>query len=337
MKSIKYLFARILGMDYKRFFKTIKSISKKEHKSVIYIFFDMVICGLLYQAGYVDYEFYNMINLKHNERKNIMTRGKNNKYVAKLNPKEYYHFFDNKNEFNEKFKSYLNRDWMYIDGNNLNEFKKFVNKHNVFMAKPNNLSCGKGVRKIDIKDYDVKELYDELYNSKACLIEEVAKQNKLMNKLHPDSVNTVRLVTIVSDYGVVSVVAGVVRMGSNHNVIDNFNGGGFAAMIDLKTGEICSDAINSKGDIYKKHPTTKVTLKGFKIPLYNETIEMIKKAALVVKEERLIGWDVCIGEDKPCLIEANQFPAHDLYQPLLDKNTVIGVIPTFEAAIKREK
>ena len=40
--------------------------------------------------------------------------------------KEYYHFFDNKNEFNEKFSKYLNRDWMYINGSNFDEFKKLI-------------------------------------------------------------------------------------------------------------------------------------------------------------------------------------------------------------------
>lgn len=336
MKKIKYLIQRILGMDYKSFFETIKRVSKKEHKTRLYIFFDMVRCGLIHQAGYVDYEFYNMCKLNHKERKCVMTRGRNNQYVARLNPKEYYHFFDNKNEFNEKFNKYLNRDWMYIAGDNINEFKKFVNKHSIIMVKPNNLSCGKGVRKIDTKKEDIDKLYKELYESKACLVEEIAKQHKDMNKLHPDSVNTVRLVTIVSDYGVPTVVAGVVRMGTGHNVIDNFNGGGIAAMIDLETGKICSSAINTEGKIYSKHPTTKTKLVGFQIPLYDEIIKMVKEASLVVKEERLIGWDVCVGENKPCLIEANQFPAHDLYQPLPDENKK-GVIPVFEEAIKKQK
>lgn len=337
MRKVRYLFKRILGMNYKNFFKTIKRIAKKEHKLSIYVFFDVIRCGLLHQAGYVDYEFYNMINLSHSERKQVMTRGRNNNYVYRLNSKEHYHYFDNKNEFNEKFEKYLNRDWMYLDETNYDKFNKFVKKHNVIIVKPNNLSCGKGVKKIDCKDKDIKELYNELLESKTCLIEEVAKQNKEMNKLHPDSVNTVRLVTIVSDYGIPTVVAGVVRMGTGHNVIDNFNGGGIAAMIDLETGKLCSNAINTDGKIFEKHPTTNVKINGFQIPLYDEIIKLVKEASLVIKEERLIGWDVCVGEDKPCLIEANQFPAHDLYQLFFDKNNFKGVIPIFEEAINRKE
>lgn len=336
MKRIKYLFQRILGMDYKNFFGTIKRISKKEHKLRIYVFFDIVRCGILHQAGYVDYEFYNMINLKHRERKMIMTRGRNNHYVSKLNSKDCFHYFDNKNEFNELFNKYLNRDWMYLNKDNLDDFKKFTKKHKEIIVKPNDLSCGKGVRKIDTSKENIEKLFSELNENRLFLVEEVAKQNKEMNKLHPDSVNTVRLVTVVSDYGVVSVVAGVVRMGTGHNVIDNFNGGGIAAMIDLETGKINSNAINTEGKIFENHPTTKTKINGFQIPLYDEIIKMVKEAALVVKEERLIGWDVCVGESKPCLIEANQFPAHDLYQLFFDKNNVKDIITIFEEAIRRK-
>jgi len=337
MKKIKFLFKRLFNMSYKNFFKTAKKIAKKENKPSFIIVLDMIRCGLLHQAGYVDYEFYNMYKLNHEERKSVMTRGRNNGYVARLNPKQLWHYFDNKNEFNEKFDKYLNRDWMFLDGKNYKEFEKFVNKHQTFIVKPNSLSCGKGVRKINSKNQDLKKLYDELYQTEAYLIEEVAAQHKEMNKLHPDSVNTVRIVTIVSDYGIPSVVSAVVRIGTNHNVIDNFNNGGITAMIDLETGKICSNAINTKRQIFEKHPTTNVKLKGFQIPLFEDVKKMVEEASLVVKDVRLIGWDVCIGEEKPCLIEANPFPAHDLYQPLFGENDTKGVIPIFEKAIKRKE
>ena len=337
MGKTKYLLKRIKNMNYSNFFKTAKRVAKKENKLSFFVLMDMIRCGIIHQAGYVDYEFYNMANMKHDERKLVMTRGRNNQYVAKLNPKEYWHFFDNKNEFNQKFDKYLNRDWMFIDGNNFDEFKKFTEKHNIFIAKPNDLSCGKGVRKVKIEDQDLKEVYDDLFNTKTYLIEEVATQHEDMNKLHPDSVNTVRIVTIVSDYGIPSVVACVVRIGTNHHVVDNFNSGGITAMIDLKTGKICSNAINTEGEIFENHPTTGVKLIDFQIPLFEEIKKMVTEASLVIKEERLIGWDVCVGPKKPCLIEANQFPAHDLYQPLFGENNIKGVIPIFEEAIKRKE
>ena len=51
---MKYVFDRILKMDYKRFFVVIKRIHEKTKKNSVYLFFDMVWCGLIYKAGYLD-------------------------------------------------------------------------------------------------------------------------------------------------------------------------------------------------------------------------------------------------------------------------------------------
>ena len=53
----------------------------------------------------------------------------------------------------------------------------------------------------------------------------------------------------------------------------------------------------------------------------------------------LIGWDVCIGPDKPLLIEANQFPGHDIYQLPAHRlnNNKYGMVPVFEEALNKRK
>lgn len=338
MKKIKYLIKRIARMSYKEMFKTINRIHKETKKSKIILFFDIIGCGFKHGAGYVDYEYYKMYDLSKEQRLTIMTRGRSNQYVAALNPKEYWHLFDNKNEFNEKFKKYLNREWMYINENNFDEFSSFVKKHKTVMLKPNDLSCGKGISKVDTTKMDLKKLYKQCINNKTFLIEEVAKQNKLLNKIHPDSVNTVRIVTIIADNKKPYVATAVLRMGTSHHVVDNFNSGGITAMIDVKTGKINSQAINSEGKIFEYHPTTNVKLEGYQIPMWDKIEKLVLEAAMVVPEIRLVGWDICVGEDKPVIIEGNQFPAHDLYQPLFGVNgNNEGIVPLFEEIIHKKK
>ncbi len=338
MNKTKYLFDRLVHMSYKEMFNTIKRIHNKTGRNRIGIFLDVVFCGIYHGAGYVDYEYYNMYDLNHEQRKTIMTRRRSNHYVAMLNPKEYWHLFDNKNEFNEKFSKYLGREWMFINGNNFEEFKNFVQKHKVVMVKPNDLSCGKGIRKIHItKGMKLDKFYEECIKNQTYLIEEVAVQNKEISKLHPDSVNTVRMVTIIADNGKPYVATAVIRIGSGHKVVDNFNSGGVTAMIDIKTGKINTSAINSEGIIFDKHPTTKVKLEGYQIPCWKEIQDLVLKAALVVPEIRLVGWDICVGEKGPLIIEGNQFPAHDLYQPLFGVNgSNEGIVPLFEEIIHRK-
>lgn len=338
MKKIKYLFQRIIKMNYSQMFKTIKKIHKQTGKNSIYLFLDMIYCGIKHEAGYVDYEYYKMYKLSEEKRATIMTRGRSNYYVSQLNPKEYWHLFNNKDEFNKLFDKYLGRDWMYINGNNFDEFLSFTKKHKIIIVKPNDLSCGKGVEKIDSSNCDINELYQKLIDNKTFLVEEVAKQNKQISKIHPDSVNTIRIVTIIDDFGNPNVATAVIRIGTNHNVVDNFNSGGITAMIDVSTGKVNSPAINANGEIFKKHPTTNVKIEGYQIPMWDEIKKLVLEAAMVEPNIRLVGWDICVGENEPVIIEGNQFPSHDLYQPLFGINGIDeGIVPLFEKIIHEKK
>lgn len=336
MSEIKYYIKRVFKLDYSKMFDTVDRLSKKYNRSKIVIFNDMLKCAVIDKAGYTDYEFFNMYNLNSKQRKTIMTRGRSNHYVKTLNPKEYWHFFDNKNEFNEKFNKYLGRDWFYINENNQEEFLDFIKDKEYVIVKPNDLSCGKGVRKIKISK-DEKEnikLFKELLNTKAFLIEEVATQNKELSRLHSSSINTIRVATVVSDYGVANVLSAVIRIGTGNSVVDNFNNGGITAKVNEETGVIETVAINSKGTLFEKHPDSKVTIKGFQIPNWDKIIALVLEASMVVKENRLVGWDVCLSEKGPILIEGNPFPSHSLYSPIIDENYKVGIVPKMEELIK---
>ncbi len=79
------------------------------------------------------------------------------------------------------------------------------------------------------------------------------------------------------------------------------------AEINEKTGVVEGPAVYS--DITKpdefKHPVTGVDIVGFQIPYWEESLELVKEAALLHKENRSIGWDVAITNKGPDLIEGN--------------------------------
>jgi len=91
-----YYIKRLFSMNYKQMLDVIDKVHKRSGKSKIYLFFDMIICSLKYQAGYMDYYVFNFENLKSNIRKTFITRGINNNYIRTMNNREYYHLFDNK-------------------------------------------------------------------------------------------------------------------------------------------------------------------------------------------------------------------------------------------------
>ena len=161
------------------------------------------------------------------------------------------------------------------------------------------------------------------------MIEEVAKQHRVIDKIYPYSINTLRVVTLNHH-----VVNAFIRIGNLYNVVDNFNHGGLAAKIDIKTGEIISNAVDKKGDVYYTHPITGEPIAGVKIPMWDEVVNLCLEACNVTKELGYVGWDVCVGVDKPFLIEANEFPGNDIYQLPAHRKDNYGDLPIFLEAAK---
>ena len=336
MPSISYLMKRICTMNYKSMFERVDIVKEKCDKSKFGIFCDMVWCGLRYGAGYVDYDVIGFYKLSSKQRKTMLTRGINNKFVKKLNEKEYWHLFNNKNEFNDMFNEFLKRDYIYPISDKKDETIEWMKKHRVFFAKPNDGQCGKNIEKIKVEDYqeDYEKLYQYLNDNKLFLLEEPIIQCEEMNKLNSSSVNTVRMVTVMNEKDEVTIIATFSRIG-NGKVVDNFNSGGMTARIDVESGKIIEDAVNKNGELFEKHPLTGTKIKGFQIPNWNEAKEMVKNAAKKSKHVRYVGWDVGLSVNGPVLVEGNQFPGHDIYQVAekIGKDD-FGILPVFEKAMK---
>ena len=318
-------------MDYKRFFVVIKRIHKKTKKNSVYLFFDMVWCGLIYKAGYLDYELFEMYDLNAKQRSTILTRGKNNDFVKKYNDKSYRTLFDNKIKFNTKFKKFLKRDFMLLDEKNEKEFERFIKGKEYIVAKPINGTHGDGIMKIKPD----KNTYKKLIKTESRLIEDYIIQDKEMDKLNPSSINTLRIVTLY-DKGVSTVICTYLRVGNN-KIVDNFNGGGMVVPVNTNTGVIEYNAIDKAGNIYEKHPATNTKFIGFKVPQFEEAKNFALEASKVVKEVGYIGWDVGLSNKGPCLIEGNDYPGHDIYQLPVHRTNGIGVLPEFKKRMARKK
>lgn len=332
MGKLKYVLNRIRKMNFGNFFKTINDVHDRCGKLRIVIFFDAIICGFKYQAGYMDYQLFEMYKMNAKERRTVVTRGINNDITKRFNNPEYFKYFNDKMEFNKKFDKFLKRDWLYLERDNFDDFKKFLKNKEYIIVKPTVGSCGKGVDKIKVADYDPRELFNKLLNDNARLVEEVAVQCDEIGKIHPTSINTVRVVTIKGE-----VVFACLRMGNKGYVVDNFNHEGLVAPIDINDGKIKYIAIDKLHNEYEKHPYTGEQIVGIEIPMWKEIKALCKEASGVIPEIGYIGWDVCVGKGGPFLIEGNEFPGHDLYQlpPHRDGNT--GLLPIFEKAMEEKE
>ena len=334
MRRLKYMIERILKLNYRQLFETVAKLHKKTGLNSIWLFFDIVYCGLRYGAGYKDYSLCEFYNLTKAQRETYVTRGVNNRIVQLMNQKDYFHLMDNKCEFNELFASYIHRGWLNMETATDEEFVAFMENRDRIITKPMDDTCGRGVEILHKADFpDLASLRQRLRELNSGLIEDVIIQHPEVSRLYPHAVNTYRIVTIFAE-GKANVVYAFIRMGNGGRAVDNINAGGMAAPIDLETGIIQYPAFDKDSNYFDTHPATGCPIVGYALPYWQESIAMCLEAAAVVPQIGYAGWDIAVSKDGPQLIEGNPFPGHDILQMPPHVPDKIGMLPRFRLFVK---
>ncbi len=326
--DIKYISRVVHGSSFKRMKSCIDEVHQKSGKNKFLIFLDMSMCALKYGAGYYDYTIFEFYNLKSSERKTYMTRMKNRKLLSIMNDPKYLNVFDNKSEFDERFKDYIKREFLDISKMNKKSLEKFVSNKKEIVCKPNVGECGKGIEILKISDFkNIDDLYNYITdkNKNFGVIEEKIIQHKVLNKLYPYSVNCFRMVTLVHN-GIPHILYAVLKTGNHKKFVDNLENGGYACHFDLEKGEISGPGHTSSRDISLKHEMTNIEFIGYKVPYVKEAMELCKRASLEIPQIKYVGWDVCITEKGPAIIEGNPYTAYDFGQLPDFKEPKVGLL-----------
>jgi hypothetical protein len=157
------------------------------------------------------------------------------------------------------------------------------------------------VRGKEITLEQLEEKLDETY-----LFQERITQHPEMSRLHPASVNTIRMITVMQPAGV-EVLCATQRIGTGGKSVDNFASGGMIISIDLQTGRLRGEGLfkPGKGKRAKKHPDSGILLDGFPVPFFAETVAMMADLHRYFYGIRSIGWDIAITANGPVIIEGN--------------------------------
>ncbi len=314
--NLKYISRIVGGASLKRLGGCINEVHEKSHKNKVLIFFDMLGCAIKYGAGYFDYTIFEFYNMNSKERKTYMTRVKNKKLLSIMNDKNYVDIFEHKNLFYARFKDYIGRDFLDLELASKEDIEKFISDKKEVVLKPSVGECGKGIEVLKPEDF---KSIDEFYNyimdkdKNFGVIEEKIIQHPELSRLYPYSVNCFRMVSIVVN-GVPHILYAVLKTGNHGKFVDNLENGGYACHFDLEKGEISGPGHTSERTLTEVHPMSGVKFMGFKVPYVKEAMELVKKAALEVPEIKYVGWDVCITEKGPLIIEGNVFTAYDFGQ-----------------------
>lgn len=274
---------------------------------------------------------YGFFDKTHEQKKEYITKKNFVDYYTHLNDLEFArNFLANKYNAYHYLRDYYARDAVLISSeNDYKKFMSFLEKHSDFVVKPVTFDSGRGIHKESLADYgtskDVfKSLLAEINNLKvtapkkdflsiehvlALILEEFMNQVPEMAQFHPYSLNLVRITTVRVGLNT-EIIYSSIKIGRNHQFLNNPAVGGFSAMINSETGIVETDffdEIEHSQIPLEYHPDTHVKIKGFKIPRWSEAVSLAKECARKFERVNYVGWDLALTPRGWCVVEGNDY------------------------------
>lgn len=146
-------------------------------------------------------------------------------------------------------------------------------------------------------------------SGRAMLIQKRAVNHPELQDLCGAALSSMRMMSIRNAQGDVEVLFAVFKIsGRGGSVVDNFHAGGFVCKVDMASGALgpATDwGIKQPGRWLDAHPATGAPITGRILPLWAETVEVVRQAHLAMADRVAVGWDVAITDDGPRIIEGN--------------------------------
>lgn len=252
------------------------------------------------------------------------------KIIGRLNFQKFSAAYDDKCRYDILFPDIKqpgtivkNINGYFFDENNCLISKEYAKKKVAeverCIVKPSiGTSGGKGIRVLK-KQNEETYINDmiQIMNQKNYIVQHFIKQNVVLNNLNPDSVNTVRILSLLWN-GEVYIIASLLRIGEKGK---EFVTCSTECRGIKKDGKL--DTISHDVNLYVK----KDLEDNIVLPNYSEIIDYIKAKHKELSYFSIIGWDFAIDvNDNPILIEVNtNWPGIEtkqcLYGPLFGELT----------------
>ena len=135
------------------------------------------------------------------------------------------------------------------------------------------------------------------------IFQETVTQSSETAKLHPKSLNTIRVMTLLLD-NEIKILPSAFRMGVGNSLVDNASFGGIYCRIN-EDGTLSDFAYDALGNRFNEHPNGG-KFSQVKFDFMPKVFNLVKEAAQRFPHFRLIGWDIAINANNdPVIIEAN--------------------------------
>lgn len=293
---------------------------------------DIVNAKKLNHISFGEYEWTGYYELGPEQKKTVSTLWTRMEFRRAFTDRRYIGMLMNKYIFSKVFAEFYGRRCVQASDVDAELLKSMAGRSGSVVYKPNCKGMGKGIRILPVT---TKEETEEAL---ACIrsvgngiLEEYICQNEVLKELYPKAVSVIRFYSVCSPLG--SFLFAPVLTVAHENEISNGCQDALTAMVDIRTGEVLTHAVDQNEMVdYPTHPVTGKAFLGVKIPYWEETIAMLRRAVPLAGRISNVGWDVAITGEGPLLVEANTIPGFTTaqysgfghltdgygYQPLFD-------------------
>lgn len=217
----------------------------------------------------------------------------------------------------------------FKSGNELSDFSALIKlEEGDFIMKGATGGGGHGIHllqvageswKLDSKTISKEELLKFLKSRNDLLVFHRLKQTGFANTLNPESVNTIRIITMKDPItNEIFIQFAGLRVGRKTSFVDNCEHGGYAYLLDVNTGKAGKAPVLENNQLTWKgnHPDTNDKIEGLIIPDWEFMKQELIKLAQRNSFMPYIGWDVAPMEKDFLIIEGNNHPGLYHFQSL---------------------
>jgi len=229
----------------------------------------------------------------------------------------------------------LNADFEKIDENTVISLCKRYGE--VIIKKSIDSEGGHGVQIVDVTE-TTDWLQKAILKNDEFVIQEVVKQHSALAAIHPNSINTLRIMSLFHK-GVVYILSTILRMGRDESRIDNASSGGIFCGVD-ESGKLRKYAYDVNGNRWDCHPSG-VVFEGYEIPGVDKCKDIVRANAIkIARFCKMPSWDFAIDEKgNPIFIEVNmtygQLDFHQMTNGPLFKDLTLEIMNEVFASPKK--
>jgi len=175
----------------------------------------------------------------------------------------------------------------------------------------------------------------ERYRRHDFIVQRLLRSHATLACLAEGILHTVRVVTLVEG-DQVHILSAALRIGVGTLPVDNRARGNIVAGVDLASGTVGCAYMPGKAPLMvriESHPLTGATLMGLCLPYWQESLEIIRQAALRFRFSRSLGWDLALTTEGPMIMEANEAWGAQTLQIAHDRGLVEG---KFQDVLRQE-